>query len=302
MTVFGNTAIFIDTTQAAGALGAAIASDISVGLFQFFEYLPFSAITSTLAIVLVAVFFVTSADSGSLVVDSIASGGETQTTTGQRIFWCVLSGTIAGILLLAGGLSALQAATVASALPFTAVMLTLVWSLVVGMKADLAHQLAYAEAGPGPAAQPASGLTWQRRLALTLQTPKRHDVEQFIAQEVRPALDQMAKELTSRGRPAFVTEEENGDIALRAPAEGVRDFIYGITLAAHRLPSFTPIAAGKVQYRFEARTYFSSGVRGYDVMGMSREQLIADILTQFERYLQLVQLPESQLVHGAPEH
>lgn len=90
MTVFGNTAISIDNGLAAGALGTAIVNDLSVGLFEFFTYLPFPAVTSTLAILLVAIFFVTSADSGSLVIDAIAAGGETETTTLQRVF-CALS-------------------------------------------------------------------------------------------------------------------------------------------------------------------------------------------------------------------
>lgn len=91
-------------------------------------------------------------------------------------------------------------------------------------------------------------------------------------------------------------------VALRSPAEGVRDFVYGVSPTAHRIANFSPMAAGAPEYRYEARTYFSSGGRGYDVNGMTREQLIADILVQFERYLLLVQSPASQLLHGAPEH
>ena len=299
MTVFGNTGIFLDTGVAAGELGQAIVADVSVGLFQFFQYLPLSGVTSTLAILLVAIFFITSSDSGSLVVDSIAAGGETQTTTGQRVFWCVLEGVVAAGLLLAGGLGALQSATVASALPFTFVMLALVWSLFVGMRADLAQQQAHAAV---PQAQPAAGLTWQRRLALMLQAPSEAEVERFIGSEVRPAMEQVARELSARGRETSVAEEANGAVALRSPAEGVRDFVYGVSPQTQRLANFSPLAAGKPEFRYEARTYFSSGGRGYDVTGMTREQLIADILVQFERYLHLVQSPESQLLHGAPEH
>jgi choline/glycine/proline betaine transport protein len=91
-------------------------------------------------------------------------------------------------------------------------------------------------------------------------------------------------------------------MALRSPAEGVRDFVYGVALAKHRIASFTPVRAGEAEFRFEARTYFSSGNRGYDVMGMSRDQIISDVLAQFERYLHLVHSPELQLVHAAPEH
>lgn len=302
MTVFGNTAIFIDTGIAAGALGAAIAQDVSVGLFSFFQYLPFAGVTSTLAVLLVAIFFITSADSGAVVIDAIAAGGETQTTTGQRIFWCVLEGVVAAVLLMAGGIGALQSATIASALPFTFVILALVWSLFVGMRADLAQQQAHATPYQVPAAQPASGLTWQRRLGLMLHAPTRPEVERFVQAEVRPALEQVAGELSSRGRQTDVTDDESGAVVLRSLAEEVRDFVYGVSVVRQRMTSFTPLAAGEPEFRYEARTYFSSGGRGYDVMGMTRDQLIADILVQFERYLHLTQLADSRLVHGAPEH
>lgn len=301
MTVFGNTAISIDSGIAAGALGTAIANDLSVGLFEFFTYLPFPAITSTLSIILVAIFFVTSADSGSLVVDAIAAGGETETTTLQRVFWCAFSGFVAAVLLLAGGLGALQSVTIASALPFVVVILALLWSLLTGMRADLAQQMHQTVGGVAPA-QPAAGVTWQRRLSLMLRAPRQSDVESFIAAQVRPALVQVAEELTSRGRPSSVEEGENGAIALRSPAEGVRDFVYGVSLASQPLVVLSPLAAGKPEMRYEARTYFSSGSKGYDVMGLGRDQLIADVLVQFERYLALVNAPEVQLFHGAPEH
>ncbi len=99
MTVFGNTAIYVDTTIASGELARDVKADLSVALFQFFEYLPWPAVTSTLAVLLVSIFFVTSSDSGSLVIDTIASGGETATPALQRIFWCSLSGIVAAVLL-----------------------------------------------------------------------------------------------------------------------------------------------------------------------------------------------------------
>ena len=302
MTVFGNTAFFIDTGVAAGALSEAVLDDVSVGLFQFFTYLPLPAVTSTLAVILVAVFFITSSDSGSLVVDTIASGGETETTTGQRVFWCASEGVVAAGLLLAGGLGALQSATIASALPFSIVMLALVWALWVGMRADLAQQDA-ATAGAVAPAQPASGLTWQRRLALMLHAPTQKEIEKFISTDARDALDQVAAELSKRGREARVEiVEEPGGIVLTAPAEGVRDFVYGIAPATQPLAAFSAFEASKPENRYEARTYFSDGSKGYDVMGMNKDQLIADVLVQFERYLMLVASPASQLVTAAPEH
>ena len=301
MTVFGNTAIFIDQTVAGGALGTAITNDLSVGLFEFFTYLPFPMITSTLAVILVGVFFITSADSGSVVIDAIAAGGETQTTTLQRIFWCASVGVVAAALLLAGGLDALQSVTIATALPFIFVILALLWSLLTGMRADLAQELSRTESALTPA-QPAAGVTWQRRLGMMLKAPSETEVQSYITREVRPALEQVALELTRRGLPASVGDDENGAVVLRAPAEGVRDFVYGVSVASHPLAMLSPLSAGKPDLRYEARTYFSSGNRGYDVMGLGREQLIADVLVQFERYLHLVKSPDVQLLHAAPEH
>src|SRR5690606_4252125 len=101
---------------------------------------------------------------------------------------------------------------------------------------------------------------------------------------------------------SHVETDEDGNLALRSPAEGLRDFIYGVSLTAQPIANFAPLAASKPAYRYEARTYFSSGGRGYDIMGLNRDQLIADILAQFERYLHLTHSPEVQLLHAAPEH
>lgn len=111
MTIFGNTAVNLDMGVAAGAIADAVTADLSTAIFRFFEELPGAAVTSTLAVLLVAVFFVTSADSGSLVIDTIASGGADDTPRWQRVYWCSLEGLAAALLLLAGGLGALQAAS-----------------------------------------------------------------------------------------------------------------------------------------------------------------------------------------------
>ncbi|MFT5578229.1 MAG: BCCT family betaine/carnitine transporter [Paraglaciecola psychrophila] len=108
----------------------------SLATFQMLENLPLNQITTGLGIVLVMVFFVTSADSGSLVIDSITAGGKLDAPTPQRIFWAVLQGSIAGALLFGGGkeaLSALQAGAVATGLPFTLILLLMCFSLYRGL-------------------------------------------------------------------------------------------------------------------------------------------------------------------------
>lgn len=138
MTVFGNSAIALDLGTAGGQIAHAVQENLSTALFKFLEYLPGSGFTSTLSIVLVAVFFITSADSGALVIDTLASGGEEDTPRWQRMYWCLLLGATATALLIAGGLGALQTATLLAALPFCFVMILLAFGLVRQTSADLA--------------------------------------------------------------------------------------------------------------------------------------------------------------------
>ncbi len=135
MSVFGQLAM----DQYANKVGelAGGVTDASLTLFQMLEQLPLGTITSIIAIVLVMVFFVTSSDSGSLVVDTITSGGKLEAPVPQRIFWAVAEGCVAGVLVYVGGkeaLKALQAGTVSSGLPFSIVLLIMCLSLFLGLK------------------------------------------------------------------------------------------------------------------------------------------------------------------------
>ncbi|MGI9288727.1 MAG: BCCT family transporter, partial [Pseudomonadales bacterium] len=98
---------------------------------------PYTEITSVIAIVLVIVFFVTSMDSGSLVIDTITAGGKIDAPVAQRIFWCTFEGLVAIALMLGGGLAALQAASLATGFPFVLVLLLMCMSLFKGLKDEL---------------------------------------------------------------------------------------------------------------------------------------------------------------------
>lgn len=247
-------------------------------------------------------FWMTVFGNTALYVDTLAAGGATETTTAQRVFWCALEGLIAAMLLLAGGLGALQSATIATALPFALIMLVLVWALFKGMASDVAQR----QVGQGtvaPQAYPAGGVTWQRRLGLILNAPSEKEVRQFIGGIVTPALEDVRREMEKRGREAIVSQADSDpSVSLTVPANGVRDFVYGVQPVAHRLPAFSAAEAAQGGFRYEARTFFSDGSRGYDLMGMTRDHVITDVLVQFDRYLQLVQTPATSLVIGAPEH
>ncbi|GAA3910290.1 BCCT family transporter [Halomonas cibimaris] len=133
MTAFGGTAI--DQVVAQGITEVQDAT-LDLKLFAMLGQLPLSSITSFVGIVLVIVFFVTSSDSGSLVIDSITAGGKIDAPKPQRIFWAIIEGGIAIALLLGGGLSALQAASVSTGLPFTVVLLFGCYTLIKALMSE----------------------------------------------------------------------------------------------------------------------------------------------------------------------
>ena len=133
MSVFGGTAILQVVND---GYRAAADADLPLQIFQMLDVLPLSQITSLLAIVLVVVFFVTSSDSGSLVIDVIASGGKVSSPLPQRVFWALFEGLVAIALILGGGLVALQAMAVSTGFPFTIVLLVATVSVVKGLMSE----------------------------------------------------------------------------------------------------------------------------------------------------------------------
>ncbi|MEX2550155.1 MAG: BCCT family transporter [Nitriliruptoraceae bacterium] len=128
MSVFGGTALHLQLNGIRD-VATAVNDNVATALFDMLQAFPLAQVTSLVAVVLVVSFFVTSSDSGSLVVDHLTSGGKLHSPKPQRVFWAVMEGALAAVLLIGGGLSALQTAAVATGLPFAIVLLVLVWSL-----------------------------------------------------------------------------------------------------------------------------------------------------------------------------
>lgn len=138
MSVFGGLAIDQVVNQV-GTLGANGLRDMPLAMFEMFDALPMGTLLSIIAVILVLVFFITSSDSGSLVIDSITAGGKVDAPVIQRVFWAFMEGAIAVALLWIGGteaIAALQAGAISSALPFTVILLMMCVSLLMGMKTE----------------------------------------------------------------------------------------------------------------------------------------------------------------------
>ncbi len=130
MTAFGGTAI---SQYVNDGYEAVFNAELPLKLFAMLDVMSFAEITSVVGIILVVVFFITSSDSGSLVIDTIAAGGKVDAPTPQRVFWCTFEGLVAIALMLGGGLAAAQAMAVTTGLPFTIVLLVATVSLIKGL-------------------------------------------------------------------------------------------------------------------------------------------------------------------------
>ncbi len=136
MSVFGGSALYLQSSGITD-LVSAVNEDVATAMFVMLSSFPFANVLTLVAVVLVTVFFVTSSDSGSLVVDHLTSGGKLNSPAPQRVFWALMEGLIAAVLLIGGGLVTLQAASVSTGLLFAAVLLVGVYSLYVGFSQEL---------------------------------------------------------------------------------------------------------------------------------------------------------------------
>ena len=278
MTVFGNTAISLDLGPAAGGIAEAVQANLSTALFRFLEYLPGAGVTSTLAIVLVAVFFITSADSGALVIDTLASGGAEDTPRWQRVYWCVLLGVTATLLLVAGGLGALQAATLLAALPFCFIMLMLAVGLIRQTGADLAGITLSGEV-------PAVG----ERLKRLFVPASRAEILRQLARNGEPAIRSVYDTMQTEGWTDSRVEVAVDRIELTIGAVTGRSFVYRLTPRSRPLAAYTALDASETRraMAWTLAAHTDDAARYRDLTGFSADQIAGDVLTQLERWRQV---------------
>ena len=293
MGFMGNAALYSILHEANHSLVVAVQRDSSVALFAFLQSLPFSSVMSLLATCLVMLFFVTSADSGALVTDYLTAKSE-NSPIWQRLFWTVLMAVLAIVLLLVGGLGALQSATMMSALPVTFIMLLICWGLVKALRLDVIKMNALQEARITPRAiqNPRS---WQQRLGLIMHYPHTEtEVNQYIQTEVSKAFQGVQKEFQRRKLTVTIRLIADG-LELRVDHHDEINFIYQVVIRETVPPSFMPeMTADEISY-YQAEVFLKEGGQNYDVMDWTSDDLLQDIIDQYERhlhFLSLVRTPE----------
>ena len=291
-TVFGNTAIWLNDGEAAGTLGQMISSPETL-LFKFLDYLPLSGVTGLVSLVVISLFFITSADSGIYVLNNIASRDKSLTAPRwQAVMWGVLMSVVAIVLMQSGGLANLQAMTLLVALPFAMLMLLMCFSLWKGLNADKK----YFDTKVNPTSIFWTGDKWKERLEQMMNQTQEKDILRFLKHTVLPAMRELRQELIGKYELSVqintLFEQDEPAVELVIQKESMRDFMYGVKSVGREVSTqlINDDNLPHIQHSmtYEPYTYFFDGRVGYDVQYMDQDELIADMLKHYERYLSLL--------------
>ena len=291
-TVFGNTAIWLNDGEAAGTLGQMISSPETL-LFEFLDYLPLSGVTGLVSLVVISLFFITSADSGIYVLNNIASRDKSLAAPRwQAVMWGVLMSVVAIVLMQSGGLANLQAMTLLVALPFAMLMLLMCFSLWKGLSADKK----YFDTKVNPTSIFWTGDKWKERLEQMMNQTQEKDILRFLKHTVLPAMRELRQELIGKYDLSVqintLFDQDEPAVELVIQKDLMRDFMYGVKSigreVSEQLINDDNLPHIQHSMTYEPYTYFFDGRVGYDVQYMDQDELIADMLKHYERYLSLL--------------
>nr|WP_298411006.1 choline BCCT transporter BetT [uncultured Halomonas sp.] len=302
MSLLGNSAL--DIAMNGGAeFGQQVMDNPPAGIYLFLQQYPAPVFTTIAVSILAIVFFVTSGDSGALVLSNfttILKNVSSDAPIWMRILWSAVIGVLTLSLLLAGGLTTLQSAVVITGLPFSVVLFFMMAGLYKALKLEAFKTDSQRISLPGhlsgrtiSGGERGASRSWQQRLKRAMSFPDRKQAQRFMQETIKPAMESVASQLRDGGIGVEVNQGvQNGDdyVALNVNHEDEQNFSYQVWGHGFATPGFathTPQASSRY-YRLEV--YLLEGSQGYDLMGYTREQVIEDILDQYESHLHFLHL------------
>ncbi|WP_121334000.1 choline BCCT transporter BetT, partial [Pseudomonas aeruginosa] len=296
MSIFGNSALE-QALGGASELGRVAIEQPSMALYQMLQNYPWSRAVITVTVLVSFVFFVTSADSGTVVLSTLSAHGGSADDDGPkwlRVFWGSVTALVTGGLLFAGSIDALKSAVVLTSLPFSLILLLMMWGLHKAFYMESqrqrarSHSLAPLMSGNGKR----SG-GWKRRLSQAVHFPSRDEVYRFMNDVVRPAISEVSEVFREKGLAVDAQlDPGNASLSLEIGHGEQHRFLYQVLMRGYFTPSFARAGMGGLHLKnrryFRAEVHLAEGSQDYDLMGYTKEQIINDMLDQYERHLQFL--------------
>ena len=302
MTVFGNSAIWFDENVGNGALSA-LSSDPDALMFRFLEYLPLTQIASYATIIVVIIFFVTSADSGIFVMNNIATKNTVKSPKWQIVLWGTLLAVLSLVLLNAGGLEALQSMTLITALPFSIIMILFMVSLLKGLTIDQS----YYDRNFSKTTAPWSGKLWKDRLKKIVATKSAASVHTFIDTVATEAFKDLKEEFIKNGIVAELHFAKNPyKIEIEIKHDLINNFVYGVVTSSKEVATYLVDEQNLPNIQqsgtFFPSAYFADTRESYDIQYFTKNELISDVLKHYDRFLGIVSEERNEMFISSDSH
>lgn len=298
LSVFGNASLY-EIIHGDHAFAQEVLVHPERGFYSLLAHYPGFTLSASVATITGLLFYVTSADSGSLVLGNFTTRLKdinSDSPNWVRIFWSVTIGVLTLGMLMTNGISALQNATVIMGLPFSFVIFFVMAGLFKSLRVE-DYRRASANRDTAPYLANANDrLSWKKRLTRLMTYPGSRYTEQMMDTVCYPAMQDVAKELEVRGANVELQrlppEEEGGlgHLSLMVHLGEEQNFLYDIWPQKYAIPGFTYRArSGKSTY-YRLETFLVEGSQGNDLIGYSKEQVIIDMLDHYERHLNFIHL------------
>ena len=305
VSIFGNSAIQLIRSGSDQFAQTAMNAP-EQGFYALLQQYPLFPIVAGLATFVGLLFYVTSADSAALVMGNLTSYRRTprdDANTGVRVFWAFATGLLTLAVLIVGGITALQNATIVMGLPFAFVMVLLVFGLYKALRVEAIREDSQRHSLParlsGRSMTDGDGHaspSWRLRLRRSMHFPGHEEAREFLSAVALPALNEVSEELGEHGIDAEVRDESDEEgvcyVELLADLGEEEPFQYRITPQEALMPIYGDRSrrAGDVYYRLDV--HLREGGQGYDVMGYTHSQLIDDVLDNYEQHVEFMRLNE----------
>ncbi|MFW3898786.1 choline transporter BetT [Pseudomonas bharatica] len=298
MSIFGNSALTQVLDHGMTALADSAIENPSMTLYLLLETYPWSKVVIAVTVFISFVFFVTSADSGTVVLSTLSAKGGSTDEDGPnwlRVFWGVMTALVTSGLLFAGSIDSLKSAVVLTSLPFSVILLAMMWGLHKAFYLESQRQIAQMHSlAPFASSRRGKG-GWRQRLSQAVHFPSRDEVYRFMDDVVRPAIAEVTEVYAEKGLSVITQEDPSHDnVSLKIGHGEEQPFLYQVQMRGYFTPSFALAGLGTQELKnrryYRAEVHLAEGSQDYDLMGYSKEQIINDILDQYERHLQYLHL------------